>query len=59
MSYSEDIAIVYYSTGGVFRRGIEELITFEKQDEEWVWTEWNTIWSSTGSADSFIWPFIR
>ena len=59
MSYSENRAVVYYSSGGLFQReGMGNVVTFEKQGGEWVWTEWNTIWSN-GSADDFIWPFIR
>jgi hypothetical protein len=24
-----------------------------------IMEEWNTIWSRTGSADGFMWPYIR
>ena len=54
LEYSEQEAIVFYvsDTGDV--------ITFSKENsEQWSMQEWRTIWSNSGSADSFFWPYYR
>ena len=52
ISYSENSACIYYvgSSGDVF--------TFTKNNNEWEMLTWNTIWSKTGSADGFIYPYF-
>lgn len=35
------------------------LCHYENIDNEWQLERWECIWSSTGSADSLIWPFYR
>ncbi len=56
MKYSETSAQVYY----VDRRyEVTDLLTFSKQDGQWVMDRWETIWSRSGSADGFIWPYYR
>ncbi len=54
LDYSDLSARVYYKN----REG-GDILTFEKQDGEWVYNKWETIWSRTGSADDFLWPYIR
>jgi hypothetical protein len=51
--YSKEIARVYYFDiyGG-------DIIEFIKQDNKWEMNKWDTIWSKTGSADNFKWPYI-
>lgn len=56
MEYSEASAKVYYVTGN---RSAGILITFIQQDGKWVIEKWDAIWSKSGSADDFIWPFYR
>jgi len=53
MEYSPDSAKVYYvdKNGG-------DVLWFKKKDDQWIMTDWDTVWSSSGSADGFIWPFI-
>ena len=53
MEYSSSSAKVYYvnKDGG-------DVLWFEKNDDEWVIVNWDTVWSSSGSADGFIWPFV-
>ncbi len=53
ISYSKDKATVFYvsDTG--------DLITFKKENNEWEMNEWKTIWSTSGSADGFYWPYYR
>lgn len=54
LSYSDTEAEVYY----VDRDGTGDTLNFEKQDGEWVYTNWNTIWSACGgSAEGAIWPY--
>ena len=64
MLYSEDAAIVYYSKRNgsrhdLPRTGLGVLITFTKTEGEWLLDKWDAIWSGSGSADGFIWPFVR
>ena len=33
--------------------------TFEDEKPDWEVIVWNTVWSKAGSADGFIWPYIR
>ena len=32
---------------------------FEDEKPDWEVIVWDTVWSKTGSADGFIWPYIR
>jgi hypothetical protein len=54
LDYSEDYAEVYFYTeyGGA-------LISFDFVDGEWKERNWKASWSTTGSADDFIWPYIH
>lgn len=54
LSYSNSYAKVYYISD--YSR---DLILFEKEDGNWNRIEWRTIWSKTGSADEFCWPYYR
>lgn len=54
ISYSENYAKVYYVSD--YSR---DLILFEKENGQWVRYEWRTVWSKTGSADEFFWPYYR
>lgn len=54
ISYSENYAKVYYISD--YSR---DLIIFEKEDGQWKINEWRTVWSKTGSADEFFWPYYR
>lgn len=54
--YSTTSARIYYvaknkSSGNIFE--------FSKKDGEWILKDWKTIWSDSGSADGFIWPYYR
>ena len=54
LSYSNDLAKVFYvsDTG--------DLLTFEKDSGgKWKYSEWKTVWSDSGSASEFIWPYYR
>lgn len=54
LSYTEDTATVFYvsDTG--------DLITFRRDSHgNWQYTDWVTIWSNTGSADGFYWPYYH
>lgn len=35
------------------------VLEFDLRDGNWEMTKWETIWSSSGSADSFMWPLYR
>lgn len=41
--------------------GNEFILTynFENEQSKWNVVHWDTIWSKQGSADEFIWPYIR
>lgn len=54
LSYSDEQAKVFYvsDTGDV--------IIFKKNAEgNWDYSEWKTIWSNSGSAGEFYWPYYR
>lgn len=53
---SKHFARVYYIDKDHTSRN---LITFTKEDGAWKLYQWDTIWSSSGSADSFMWPYYR
>lgn len=54
LEYSNGSATVYYRSrdGGV-------LFRFIKQDGQWVYDETYAVWARMGSADGFMWPYIR
>ncbi len=56
MGYSDTNAKVYYVLGD---HAAAVLITFVKQGNQWVMDIWEAIWSRSGSADGFIWPYYR
>lgn len=57
LSYSNDFARVYCVN---FNKSNGSVHNFIKQDGNWVYNEWETGgWSKTGTADGFIWPYIR
>lgn len=33
------------------------VLSFEKVDNNWKETNWDTIWSASGSASDVIWPY--
>jgi len=56
IEYSDNRARVYYveknQTGGF-------VFVFEKLSGDWEMTFWDCVWAKMGSADGFIWPYIR
>ena len=54
LSCSRTYAVVYYRD----RKG-GDIIEFIKENNEWVLYKWQIIWSRTGSAEGFMWPYIR
>ena len=54
LNYSNEKARVYYrdENGG-------DIIFFECIDGKWIMHEWDTVWAKGGSADGFIWPYVR
>jgi len=56
MDYSETYAKVYYVSKG---RYSGNMFIFVQKDGHWILDNWETIWSETGSADSFMWPLYR
>lgn len=57
LSYTDSSAKVYY----VKRGAGGNILTFVRSDNqsEWQFAEWITVWSETGSASDFVWPYIR
>lgn len=59
LSCAPDVARVYFVTSGENCIGGDILI-FENKDGVWNYSGWEeTVWSSSGSADGFIWPYGR
>lgn len=56
MQYKEEKAQVLYVSKG----SVTILVYYKKDNNDnWVVHDWKCVWSSTGSADGFIWPFYR
>ena len=58
LEYTETTACVYYITQ---MRSSGNILYFERSNanSEWEFVNWNVIWSKHGSADGFVWPYIR
>ncbi len=56
MEYDDEKAEVYAVATG---RDVTVLCYYENINDKWQLERWECIWSSTGSADSLIWPFYR
>jgi hypothetical protein len=54
LDYSENFAKVYY----VSNDGGGDMLIFVKDNGNWKLETWETIWSTSGSADDFIWPYF-
>lgn len=57
MSYSKEYAEVYYVTKDKEAGLLYSLILDE--NGEWQLDSWDAVWSKSGSADDFIWPYYR
>jgi len=59
LNYNDDYAKVY----AVFENDLNEvglLYCFTKNDAgNWIFDNYDAVYSKTGSADGFIWPYIR
>ncbi len=53
LNYSDSVATVFY----VSDTGAK--ITFVSEADGWRIVSWEVIYSTTGSADGFIWPYYR
>lgn len=58
LDYSGTEASVYYVGPG---RIYGNVLRFSSSSGTGPWelTGWNTVWSRNGSADGFVWPYIR
>ncbi|PWL44981.1 MAG: hypothetical protein DBY45_04845 [Clostridiales bacterium] len=57
LDYNSDSARIYYVGSG---RSGGDVLLFKRVDHQWIYTDWErTVWSKSGSADGFIWPYIR
>jgi len=55
--YNDHMALIYcVAKGGV---GITMSFKENGNGTGWIYIGWKAIWSSSGSADDFIWPYIR
>lgn len=62
-------SVAYLKVFSYFRDGAKVLYVTEKhdavikvefsRDTEWTMTHWECLWSKSGSADSFFWPYYR
>ena len=57
LEYSESSAVVYFVEK---ENSFGNILSFTKIDGQWVYDQWlETVWSKTGSADGFVWPYGR
>ena len=54
LKYGNDKAEVLFISDN---HGNKDIVFYEKIDDIWTETCWKTVWSSSGTADGFIWPF--
>ena len=57
IQYTDTTAKIYYVSHG--RGGDVVYFKRERVGDAWSFDKWDTIWSGSGSAESFIWPYIR
>ena len=58
MKCTQEKADVYYAAKGDDDRVSRTLLYhFKKESGEWELENWECIWSRSGSADKFIWPY--
>ncbi len=50
--YNDKIARIYYSASSS-----RDFVIYIKDNNNWQEYSWETIWSLSGSADDYIWPF--
>lgn len=56
LKYRRDSAEIYV----VWENKVGNIYYFKRDNgDNWKFDYWDTIWSKTGSADKFIWPYIR
>lgn len=53
--YNSNKAEVYFVT----KHKCGNILKFIKNNNLWAMEDWETIWSQSGSADGFVWPYIR
>lgn len=53
--YQNKFAKIYYVSEG--ESG--SIIEFEQKESGWEILGWKTVWSRHGSADGFVWPYVR
>lgn len=57
LNYSDSSARVYYVSKN---RSGGDILIFAKKNGQWFYDRWETtVWSKMGSADGFVWPYIR
>lgn len=55
INISKSKATVYYVSKGTFGN----IIHFANSNGQWKLQSWETVWSKNGSADGFMWPYLR
>lgn len=55
IKYTQNEAKLYFVSKRI--NGVSVLLS--KKDDTWVVTEWKVVWSKFGSADGYIWPYVR
>ena len=57
LKYNDIYAEVYYVTKGA----CGNIVWFSRNDSQSAWSCvcWDTIWSTSGSAEGLVWPYIR
>lgn len=56
LSYTDDAALVYYVLED---KAAGCVLEFYEDNGKWSFGGWDAVWSKSGSADGFIWPYIR
>lgn len=54
LNYSDTQARIYCVSEGY---SMGNILGFTKKDEKWKYKKWNTVWSTSGTADNIVWPY--
>lgn len=57
--YADEAADVYYEAFNPNKKKVSAtfMYHFKRVNDEWILDSWKCIWSQTGNADGFIWPY--
>ena len=59
LDYKRNAYAKVYAVSEAHSNGSEFILIYDHDSEKWIIQVWLGIWSAEGSADGYIWPYIR